>query len=113
MAATDAFLAGALTQALRAAGVPVAGVDVGDPGDRSTWAAQLDKSATPADAQNAATVIATFDLAGFPARQADADAMGLIDQKVFKALVRWCAQKFSLTPAQARSEILAIYRALP
>lgn len=33
-------------------------------------------------------------------------------RKVIKAIVLWCAKKFNLTPAQARAEILAIYKGL-
>jgi hypothetical protein len=39
---------------------------------------------------------------------------GRVDgDKLMKAVVLWCAQRFSLTPQAARQEIAAIYRALP
>jgi hypothetical protein len=42
------------------------------------------------------------------------EVQGRVDgDKLLKAIVLWCAGKFSLTPQAARQEIAAIYRALP
>jgi hypothetical protein len=44
----------------------------------------------------------------------DAEAVGAVDgMKALKAVVVWVAPLVGKTPAQARSEILAIYKALP
>lgn len=32
--------------------------------------------------------------------------------KLFRVLVRWCAQRFGITPDQAKSELIAVYRNL-
>jgi len=44
----------------------------------------------------------------------DAEAVGAVDgMKAFRALVKWLAPLVGRTPAQARSEILALYKTLP
>jgi hypothetical protein len=44
----------------------------------------------------------------------DAEAVGAVDgMKALRALVKWLAPLVAKTPAQARSEILALYKTLP
>jgi hypothetical protein len=43
----------------------------------------------------------------------EADALRAVEgEKILKALVIWAAQHFGLSPATARSEIIAIYKGL-
>jgi hypothetical protein len=101
-----------LDQQLRAANIPIVGVSVKDPDDRSTWRVQFDPAATDIQKQNAATLIA--GVAVDAATLADADLMQwFLSDRKFVALVRWICQKLSIAPAQAKSEIIAIYKALP
>lgn len=46
------------------------------------------------------------------ALQKDAERRDFEDSKVFRAFVLWLAQRFGITPAQARQELLTIYRSL-
>jgi hypothetical protein len=105
------MLAEYLESHLRAAGLPVLGVTVGRPDDRSTWIAQLRADATPTQRSDAAALLAsvTVDQTAI----SDAEAMARLDEnKVFRALVIWLAGRFGITPLQARNQILTIYRGL-
>jgi hypothetical protein len=59
------------------------------------------------------------DLADHPLAQegmtwADVEARERLDvDKAFKAIVIWCAQKFNLTGAQAKAQLLDILKTLP
>jgi len=54
------------------------------------------------------------ELSAYDDAVADAQAAGQFDQqKALKAIVLYIAQKHGLTPAQARQEIIAIYKGLP
>ena len=104
-------IANLLDTALRTAGIPIVGVSIGDNTNRATWVVTFLPAATPAQRTQAATLVQTIvvDQAAID----DADAASAVDDKVLKALVIWLAGKFSITPAAARSQILAIYRGLP
>ena len=66
--------------ALRAAGVPILGVSIGQRTDRSTWRVEFDPAATPAHHATAATILQTVavDAAAQTARD-QRDAQGQID----------------------------------
>jgi len=102
-----------LEAAVRAAGLPVVGVSIGDPADRSTWRVDLAASATPAQRAQAVTVRDTVVVDG--AALLDADAVGDVDQKVLRAVVQalWEAIPAPLlTKAQLRARAIAIYKTL-
>lgn len=114
MAAID-YIASVLVQAIAAAGVPVISVSIPDPTDRTTWRAQLDKAATPADAQTAQNAIDSFDLSTLPAKQADTAAMSDVDQKVLRAIAQalWEAIPApTMTKVQLRARAIAIWKTL-
>ncbi len=46
------------------------------------------------------------------AKRTDAERQSFDEQKMLKALAIWVGQQVSKTPAQVRSEVLTIYRAL-
>ena len=46
------------------------------------------------------------------ARDRDAPRRAIEDMKALKALVVWLAGKLNITPAQARDEIIEIYKSL-
>ena len=104
-------LAGYVDSQLRAGGAPIVGVSIGHPDDRDTWTIQFAEGATE-DQQAAAH--AALDALPVTAAVLDADALRRVfdSDKRFRALVAWVAQKVNMTPAQARAEIVAIYRSL-
>ena len=57
--------------AIRAAGIPIIGVSLGDLADRSTWRVQFDPAATPTQQAQAATILATVAIDA-PAQTAQA-----------------------------------------
>jgi hypothetical protein len=59
-------LATRLDLALRAAAVPIDGVSIGDPTDRTTWRIDFARRATAQDRLTAAIVLATFDVSDPP-----------------------------------------------
>lgn len=46
-------------QAVRAAGIPIEGVSIGDPANRGTWRVEFTAAATPAQRTQAATILTT------------------------------------------------------
>jgi hypothetical protein len=115
MAATDFYLAGALDQLLRAAGLPVVSVTVGDPAVRATWTARLEASATTAQRTSAASLIAAFDVSALPTQLADAQATADVDRKELRAamLALWEAIPApTLTKVQLRARAIAIWKTL-
>lgn len=84
-----ATIAEVVDTALKAAGVPILGVSIGDPANRATWIVQFDPSATAAQKATAATVVNTvaIDAAGQHAQdqsdvKAYVDAMPLVEQAI-------------------------------
>jgi hypothetical protein len=104
-------IAALLDQQLRAAGIPILSVSVGTEADRATWTVQFDPSATAAQRTQAATLVANAVVDA--SAQTAADANTIDADKRLKAVVLWCAGKFGLTGAQAKAELVAIYKALP
>jgi hypothetical protein len=80
--------------ALRAAGIPIVGVSLGDLTDRSTWRVQFDPAATPTQQAQAATILATVAIDA-PAQtaqarieaQAQMDAIPIYLRAILLALV--------------------------
>lgn len=113
-------VAGLLDQTLRAQGIPIVGVSIGSPTDRTTWAIQYDPVAT--DAQKAAgeTLRQTFDplAPSVVAAQLDAEATNNIDDKKIKAAVitglwrRLGRQPTGPEIASERTLYMQIYKAL-
>lgn len=104
-------LAEIVERAIRAAGIPCAGVVIGNDADRATWRVVFAEGVTPAQRTQAASILASVDVT--PATLADADLQArLSGDKLFRATVIWMAQKVGVTPQQARTEIVAIYKQL-
>lgn len=104
------MLATLLDQALRTAGIPIVGVSIGQNSDRATWVVQFAPEATAAHRTDAAALVASVDVA--PAKQAAAQLEAQLQWKVLRAIVVWLAQRFGITPQQAKDEIVAIYKTL-
>jgi hypothetical protein len=67
-------------RALRAAGIPIDGVSIGDPANRATWAAQFTAAATPAQKATAAALLLSVVVdAAAQATQDQLDAQAFID----------------------------------
>lgn len=114
------LLAGLLDAAVRAAGVPLVSVQIGDPTDRRTWRARLAPGATATQQQTADAEIAAFDLSTYAARVAAQESDTLATQKLVMALVAYLYRVThggtNPTPQQLLSElgvVKTIYRALP
>jgi hypothetical protein len=75
-----ATIAAVVEVAVKAAGVPILGVSIGDPGNRTTWRVDFDPSATAAHKATAATVVSTVavDSAALAA-QDEKDAQAQVD----------------------------------
>lgn len=95
--------------ALRAAGLVITGVSIGRENDRTTWAV------TPSSLQAAAQPIIDTFVAPTQAQLADDDAIREVDDKKLKAAILslWeCIPSPTMTKAQLRSRIIAIYKTL-
>ena len=112
----DTKIAERLDAALRAAGIPLTGVSIGDPANRATWRVQ------PAELQGAAqATIDAFDPEdpALLAAELDAQVTSLMDnERVFAALVWAIIDTYSApaTPAKfqaARAKIIAAYKSQP
>lgn len=102
-----------LDGALRAAGIPIDGVSVGDPVDRATWVVHFSETATPAHQAAAATIVQTVVVDA--AAQLDADVLASMDVKDLKAILLavWEAIPAPLlTRVQLRARALAIRKGL-
>lgn len=104
-----------LDDALRAAGIPIAGVSVGSDADRSTWRVAFLPAATDAHRAEAAQIVGTFDPADpavIAARQL-ADAQATSRQKDVLATIAWVIRSRNvsawnaLTGAQKKAAVLA------
>lgn len=104
-------IAARLVTALRAAGVAIISVSVGDPFDRTTWTVQ------PAALQAAAQPILDAFVEPTPTELGDEEALRDVDLKVLKAMVieihaaipAWAGKP---TLVQLRDNILARYKIL-
>ena len=106
-------LAAKVTRALERQNLPIVGVSIGRADDRSTWRVDYASSATDAQKTAGAALVATYDEAT-DAEATDEEANSGIDgNKLLKAIVVWAAQRFGITPAQARTQIIAVYKQLP
>jgi hypothetical protein len=101
--------AAAVDAELKAAGIPFSGVSLGDFADRGTWRVVFKSDATPSQRTQAASILGAFDA---DSGTAAIDEKGLEAEKVLRAVVFWCAQRFGISRAVARNEILTIYRSL-
>ena len=86
MATTVAVL---VDQAIRAAGIPIVGVSIGDEADRATWAVRFHPDATAPQQTQAASILQTvaIDAAALHAQeqrdvQAYIDAMPLVEKAI-------------------------------
>jgi hypothetical protein len=66
-------------RALRAAGIPMDGVSIGDPAVRATWSVQFQAAATPAQKATAAAILAAVVV--------DAGAQAIADQQDAQAFI--------------------------
>ena len=94
-------------------GIPVIGVTIRDEADRSTWHLQYLASATDEQRQAGEALKQSYNPEAEAARVLDAEAQAVMDAKPMQALVRWLAPKVGKTPAQARTELVAMYKGLP
>lgn len=109
-----------LDQTLRAAGIPIDGVSIGDVADRSTWAAQYTAAATPAQITQGNGLLLTAPInAAAQAAQDQRDAQARVDalEITLKAIVLALVDQLNviraalpsplgpITPAQALAAI--------
>jgi hypothetical protein len=104
----EQYIATALDQAIKAAGIPICGVSIPST-DPASWVVHFLPAATSVQRTQAQTIIAGFNPT---TTTAAVDEAAVDSDKRMKAIVLWCAQRFGITPAQAKSQILTIYRSL-
>jgi hypothetical protein len=103
------MIAQRLDQQLKAAGVPIVGVSIGDPNDRSTWKVQ------PESLQSQAQPIIDAYVDPTPATLFDQFAEQRIGEKalIATALALWeCIPAPTMTKAQLRARAKAIFKTL-
>jgi hypothetical protein len=84
------MVAARLTRALKAAGIPIVGVSIGRPGDRSTWRIDYAPEATAAQRTAGEALKASFDpdAVDVLAAEKDAEATRIADDVLIRALAR-------------------------
>ena len=100
--ANEAYL---LDSALKAAGVPIVGVSIGDPADRSTWQVQLLDTATTDHEATAAALIQSVDVSADAAD--DVRVTERIRDPFTRSLIAVLADHLKVPEAQLRAELLA------
>lgn len=106
-------LAAGLDQALRRAGIPIAGVSIGSLTDRSTWRVLYAPIATDQQRTDGAALVASYDLATDTVGS-DADVLAQFNgMKWLKALGIATAQRLGVPIATFRGEVIAAFKALP
>ncbi len=94
-----------LDSALKAAGVPIVGVSIGDPADRSTWRVELLESATKEHEATAAALILSVDVS------ADASDDVRVKERLrdpfTRSLIAFLAKQFTLTEDEVCDALLA------
>ena len=94
-----------LDSAMKAAGVPIAGVSIGDPADRSTWRVELLESATKEHEATAAALILSVDVS--EAASDDVRVKERLRDPFTRSLIAFLAKQFTLTEDAVRDELLA------
>lgn len=108
-----ASIAELVDEALRDAGVPIAGVSIVDPFDRSTWQILYLNTATAADVVRGSAVLAS--VAVDAVAMAASDAVREVDTKTLRAVVQGLWEAIpnpKLTKAALRDRILEIRKLL-
>lgn len=105
-----------LDRALRDLGIPIDGVSVGDPNDRATWRAFYQATATAAQRTQGDLLLATIDPQDLTTVNEIKQDMAVSDAT--KDLIVSVAQALweaipvpTLTLAQLRARVIALYRA--
>ena len=94
-----------LDTALKAAGVPILGVSIGDPADRSTWRVELLETATKEHEATAAALILSVDVS-----EAASDTVRVtarMRDPFTRSLIAFLAKQFTLTEDAVRDALLA------
>ena len=100
-----------LLRALQRADLPAVGVDMRDPADLTTWRIQYRRALTDAEEDQVAAVLASFDAAAAADQEVGDAFEATLDQApLLHALLLWTAQRLGVSPGEARSELLTIYR---
>lgn len=103
-----------LDQALRAASIPFVSCTVGVETDRTTWRVEFPASATAAQRQQAADLIASY-VPKTAAQLADDAAQREVSEKKLQAvaLALWeCIPAPTMTKAQMKTRAIAIFKTL-
>lgn len=88
-------------------------MNIRDEADRTTWHLQYLASATEEQRQQGEALKQTYDPETDPIVLAERETTMFSDPAFLHALIRWLAPKVGRTPAQARAEIVALYRPGP
>lgn len=97
---------------LKAAGYPAVNVVLPSIGERRTWRVQLAAGSSPEQQTAADAFVASLSTDAAALLDADADK-DFDGSKIVKAVALWAAQRFGVSPAAARSQIVSIYKGLP
>lgn len=112
------MLASYLDRTIRAAGIPIDGVSIGVPTDRTTWRVMFLTAATTAQRTEAANIITNLDLAAAANDAADQAALVEVDGRAIKATLEFILRRVLgrvPTPAErqtARTDWMTIFKAL-
>jgi hypothetical protein len=110
-------LIGVVDRALRDAGIPIEGVRIGNPADRSTWLVFYAPSATAAHRTQGDALLLTVDTQdAVVAANVKTDlVISQADTELIKAVTQglWeCIPAPTMTKVQLRARIIAIWKAL-
>lgn len=104
-----------LDKALRAAGVPIVGVSVGNDADPGTWSIQFNAPATQEQRDQGAAILAAYVSPSASVLE-DETAQRDTNRKELQAVALglWeCIPAPTMTKAQLKNRIVAIYKTLP
>ena len=102
-------LAAAFEAFCRRRGLPIVGVSIGQPADRSTWRIQFDETATQADRDDEAAAIAAFDETVETVLGAWTEADALVARTEIAALIAVLGERLvpPVSAAQLTAEVKA------
>jgi hypothetical protein len=101
------MVAARLTRALKAAGIPIVGVSIGRPGDRSTWRIDYAPAATVEQRAAGAALLASFDPDAPEAVEAEKTAaiLGEASRDIVKAIsLAYLRDKLGRNPTAAERQ---------
>jgi len=104
------MLTAILDRLVRATGVPMVGVSVGDPTQKDTWTIQFAPEATAEQQATALAALHAFDVTTVATVTADVEAKDRLSEPFTRALVAFLAAHLKLTEVEVRDELMAGFK---